>query len=91
MKVILLKEVKGMGRAHAEVMAADGYALNYLIPKKFAILATPSAMKEAELPPQHTPQPPPLSPFPPAPSPSPTRRKTNFTGRIISKKVADVI
>jgi|SRR3989338_1209433 len=49
MKVILLKEVKGMGRAHAEVMAADGYALNYLIPKKFAILATPSAMKEAEL------------------------------------------
>ena len=49
MKVILLKEVKGMGRAHAEVMTADGYALNYLIPKKFAIPATPTAMKEAEL------------------------------------------
>ena len=49
MKVILLKEVKGIGRAHAEVTAADGYALNFLIPKKLAIAATPTAMKEAEL------------------------------------------
>lgn len=48
MKVILIKDVKGMGRAHAEVVAADGYALNYLIPAKFAIAATPTAMKEAE-------------------------------------------
>lgn len=49
MKVILIKDVKGMGRAHTEVTAADGYALNYLIPKKLAIAATPVAMKEAEL------------------------------------------
>ncbi len=38
-----------MGRAHEEVEAADGYALNYLIPKKLAIAATPAAKREAEL------------------------------------------
>jgi large subunit ribosomal protein L9 len=48
MKVILIKDVKGMGRAHEEVMTSDGYALNYLIPKKFAISATPVSRKEAE-------------------------------------------
>lgn len=49
MKVILIKDVKGVGRAHAEVVAADGYALNYLIPKKLAVAATPQAKQEAEL------------------------------------------
>lgn len=49
MKVILTKEVKGIGRAHAEVTTSDGYALNYLIPKKLAIAATPVAKKEAEM------------------------------------------
>ncbi|MCX6789952.1 MAG: 50S ribosomal protein L9 [Candidatus Kaiserbacteria bacterium] len=48
MKVILIKDVKGMGRAHDEVTTSDGYALNYLIPKKFAITATSVARKEAE-------------------------------------------
>lgn len=48
MKVILLKDVKGVGRAHETVVLADGHALNYLIPKKLAILATPTAVKEAE-------------------------------------------
>ena len=47
MKVILIKDVKGMGRAHDTVEAKDGYALNYLIPKKLAIAATESAVKEA--------------------------------------------
>ncbi|MBI4088769.1 50S ribosomal protein L9 [Candidatus Kaiserbacteria bacterium] len=49
MKVILQREMKGVGRAHEEVEAADGYALNYLIPKKLAIAATPAAKREAEL------------------------------------------
>lgn len=49
MKVILLKDVKGIGRAHDAVEAKDGHALNYLIPKKLAIAATPTAVKEAEL------------------------------------------
>lgn len=48
MKVILIKDVKGMGRVHDEVTTSDGYALNYLIPKKFAITATSVARKEAE-------------------------------------------
>ena len=34
---------------HEAVTTADGYALNYLIPKQFAVPATPSALKEAEL------------------------------------------
>lgn len=38
-----------MGRAHEEVTTSDGYALNYLIPKKLAIAATAVARKEAEL------------------------------------------
>lgn len=48
MKVILIKDVKGMGRAHEEVTTSDGYAQNYLIPKKLAIAATPVARREAE-------------------------------------------
>ena len=49
MKVVLLKDIKGVGRPHEVVTLADGYALNHLIPKKFAIPATPTAMQEAEL------------------------------------------
>ncbi|MBI2025691.1 50S ribosomal protein L9 [Candidatus Kaiserbacteria bacterium] len=49
MKVILLKDVKETGRAHEAAEVKDGYALNYLIPKKLAVAATPTAMKEAEL------------------------------------------
>ncbi|OGG92775.1 50S ribosomal protein L9 [Candidatus Kaiserbacteria bacterium RIFOXYD1_FULL_47_14] len=48
MKVILIKDVKGMGRAHEEIEAKDGYALNFLIPKGLAISATPVAKREAE-------------------------------------------
>lgn len=49
MKVILIKDVKGVGRAYEEITATDGYALNFLIPKKLAIAATPVAKQEAEL------------------------------------------
>lgn len=49
MKVILTRDVKGAGRAHEEITAADGYALNFLIPKKLAVAATDAAKKEAEL------------------------------------------
>jgi large subunit ribosomal protein L9 len=48
MKVILIKDVKGMGRAHEEITTSDGYALNYLIPKKLAISATDISRKEAQ-------------------------------------------
>ena len=49
MKVILTRDMKGVGRAHEEIATADGYALNYLIPQKLAIAATPAAKREAEL------------------------------------------
>lgn len=49
MKVVLTRDVKGIGRQHEAVEAKDGYALNYLIPKKLAVPATPAATKEAEL------------------------------------------
>lgn len=48
MKVIILKDIKGVGRKHEMVDMTDGHALNYLIPKKLAIAATPAAMREAE-------------------------------------------
>ncbi|OIO51503.1 50S ribosomal protein L9 [Candidatus Kaiserbacteria bacterium CG_4_9_14_3_um_filter_50_16] len=49
MKVILTKDVKGIGRTHNAITVADGYALNYLIPGKLAIPATSQALQEAEL------------------------------------------
>jgi len=48
MKVILQRDVKGLGRQHEAVETRDGYALNHLIPKRFAIHATPVATRAAE-------------------------------------------
>lgn len=48
MKVLLLKDVRNMGRAGSVQEVSDGHALNLLIPRKLAVLATPSAMKKAE-------------------------------------------
>lgn len=47
MKVVLLKDVRNIGRAHSVIDVADGHALNYLIPGKLAVLATVSSMKNA--------------------------------------------
>lgn len=49
MKVVLLKDVKNMGRAHTAIEVSDGHALNYLIPNRLAVPATASALKQAEL------------------------------------------
>lgn len=43
MKVILLKDVKGIGRKFEEKNVADGYALNKLIPEGMAIGVTGAA------------------------------------------------
>lgn len=48
MKVVLLKDVKNMGRAGSVHDVSDGHALNMLIPKKHAVLATPQAIQKAE-------------------------------------------
>ncbi len=40
MKVILLKDVKGIGKKGQVVEVKDGYGSNYLVPRKLAVLAT---------------------------------------------------
>jgi large subunit ribosomal protein L9 len=44
MKVILLEDVKGSGKKGDLINAADGYARNYLLPKKLAMEATAAAI-----------------------------------------------
>lgn len=48
MKVILLKDVQGHGKKGEIVVVNDGYAKNYLIPKKLAVEATKSVLNEIE-------------------------------------------
>ncbi len=48
MKVILLQDVRGIGRKGDIVEAKDGYARNFLIPKGYAAIATESAVREAK-------------------------------------------
>jgi len=48
MKVILSKDVQGTGKAGEVKDVADGYARNYLIPRKLAIPATGGALKSVE-------------------------------------------
>ena len=45
MEIILKKDVAKLGHADDIVTVATGYAVNYLIPQGYAILATPSAKK----------------------------------------------
>ena len=42
MKVILLEDIKTLGKAGAQVEVADGYARNSLIPKAQALVASPA-------------------------------------------------
>lgn len=49
MKVILLEELKGRGGEGDVIEVATGYAVNYLFPKKIAILATKGNLKQLEL------------------------------------------
>ena len=46
MKVILLKDVKDIGKKGELVEAKDGYARNFLIPRRMAEEATGTSMKE---------------------------------------------
>ncbi|MGH7681045.1 MAG: 50S ribosomal protein L9 [Candidatus Eiseniibacteriota bacterium] len=43
MEVILLEDMSGLGKRGASVRVADGYARNFLLPRKKAILATGDA------------------------------------------------
>ena len=44
MKVILLQDVKGKGKKGQTLEVSDGYARNFMLPKKLAIEATPDAI-----------------------------------------------
>src|SRR3989344_3853887 len=46
MKVILLKDVRGVGQHHEIKNVADGYAINFLLPKKLAEPATEAKVKQ---------------------------------------------
>jgi large subunit ribosomal protein L9 len=48
MRIILIKDVPGLGHKGEVVNVADGYARNYLMPRSLGVKATRGAMKQAE-------------------------------------------
>ena len=44
MKVILLQDVRGKGKKGQLLEVSDGYARNYMLPRKLAVEATPDAV-----------------------------------------------
>ena len=48
MKIVLLKDIPNVGRRGEVKTVSDGYALNFLIPRKFAELGTSAALARAE-------------------------------------------
>lgn len=49
MKVILLQDVKSLGKRDEIVDVSDGYARNYVLPKKLGLEATPKNLNELKL------------------------------------------
>ena len=49
MKLILLEDVKSVGKKGDLINASEGYAKNFLLPKKLAVEATKSNMNDYEL------------------------------------------
>ena len=49
MKVILNQDVKGQGKKGQMIEASDGYARNYLLPRKLAVEATADAMNKMKM------------------------------------------
>lgn len=49
MKVILLEDVKALGKKGQVVNVSDGYARNMLLPKKLGVEATPKNMNDLKL------------------------------------------
>ncbi|MGM9661833.1 MAG: 50S ribosomal protein L9 [Oscillospiraceae bacterium] len=49
MKVILQQDVKGQGKKGQMIEAAEGYARNYLLPRKLAVPATADAVNTMKL------------------------------------------
>ncbi len=49
MKVILLQDVKGKGKKGQMLEISDGYARNFLLPRKLAVVATADAMNTKKM------------------------------------------
>ena len=49
MKVILLQDVKGKGKKGQMIEVSDGYARNFMLPKKLAFEATPDAINTMKM------------------------------------------
>ena len=49
MKIILQQDVRGKGKKGQMVEVSEGYARNFLLPRKLAILATPDAVNTMNL------------------------------------------
>ncbi len=49
MKVILLEDVKTLGKKGDIINANDGYARNYILPKKLGVEATPKNLNDLKL------------------------------------------
>ena len=45
MKVILLKDVKKVGKKDQTVEVSDGYAINFLLPNKLAVQVTKKSLE----------------------------------------------
>jgi large subunit ribosomal protein L9 len=48
-EVLLLKDIKGLGKAGEVRKVAEGYGRNYLIPRGLGVLATPGAVQRTEV------------------------------------------
>ncbi len=48
MKVVLNQDIKGIGKKHQIVEVSEGYARNFLIPKKLVSIADNKALNEAK-------------------------------------------
>jgi large subunit ribosomal protein L9 len=49
MKVLLKKDIEKLGNNGDVVVVANGYARNYLLPRKFATIVTPGNIKQIKL------------------------------------------
>ncbi len=49
MKIILLEDVKSLGKKGQVIEASEGYARNYILPKKLGLEATPKNLNDLKL------------------------------------------
>ncbi len=45
MEILLLQDINGIGKKNDLLLVGDGYALNYLLPRRAALVATPLVRK----------------------------------------------